>query len=121
MPPLRHAPFCSHSPIEDASAGSASLLAQMRDIIREELSLASAHITDDLLKEIIDIGGYVSALEACADDATVVLTAHEVDISCLQGGVNELKLKLEDLENLSRAVTCRSGAPLNLLLTSPAQ
>lgn len=60
------------------------MLAHIRDIVREELSIATKRITDDLLKEIKEIGGCTSALEARTDDTTIVLTAQAADISFLR-------------------------------------
>lgn len=88
-------------PTQDSSACCSVLLAQIRGIIREDLTVATAQISDDLLKKIKAVGGRVSALEAHADDTTVGFEAHE-DISFFRDKICELKLKLEDLENCSR-------------------
>lgn len=83
---------------ENTVACNATLLTQLR----EELSKATACIKNNLLKEIREIGDPTSAIETQVDDTTTIFEAHEEDISFLREEVNELKLKLEDLENRSR-------------------
>lgn len=102
-------PLHTPSALEDNSALDSSKLAHMGDIVREELSTRC--ITADHSKELKEIGGCTSTLEARTDDTTMVLTAHAADITFIHDEVKDLENTMEDLENGS----CHCNLRVNCL------